>query len=105
MSRTIQNAVIRGVMLGREDHGIPTAFVQLDYDGRSQGFGGYGLDGAAMSVFVLGVLDTLEVESWEKLVGKPCRADAEHTTVHRIGHFLKDRWFDPKAAFAKEGVV
>lgn len=95
-----KNAVIRSVMLGREDHGIPTAMIGLDYgDSCQQGFGGWGLAGPAMSVFVLGVLDALEVETWEKLVGVSCRVEATYSNVARIGHLLKDKWFDPEEAF------
>lgn len=41
---TEQIAKIRSVSLGREDHGIFTCMVQLDYGGSGQGAGGYSLD-------------------------------------------------------------
>jgi hypothetical protein len=63
-------AVIKRTTLGREDHGIPTAFLHCEGESFSQGAGGYSLDGPYMTAFVMGVLDTLGVESWEKLPGK-----------------------------------
>lgn len=108
--RTIQNAVIESTMLGQEDHGILTCFLMLNYGGSGQGFGGWALDeprrdsadkflgrfGTAWGMqFIAGVLKVLEVSSWEKLPGTHCRADADHGKVYRIGHILKDRWFDP----------
>ena len=114
MSRRIQNAKITAVSLGYEDHGILTAFLTLDYGGTAQGFGGYGLDApplvrasglerqpsAACGAFVAGVLNTLEMREWSKLPGTIIRADSDHGKVSRIGHALKDRWFDPAEAFA-----
>ena len=45
MSREIVNARIRSTTLGVEDHGIFTAWLNLDYGGSGQGFGGWALDG------------------------------------------------------------
>lgn len=105
-----KNATITGTMLGREDHGIMTCFVYLDYGGVSQGFGGYALD-APVHIngefqgrvgtmfgceFICRLLETLDVESWEKLPGTPCRVEADNSKVHRIAHYLKDNWFRPE---------
>lgn len=104
--RAIKNAVIRKVTLGFHDGlgSIPTAMVHLDYAGSGQGFGGYCLKGTAAYDFIYGVLNALECDGWEKLVGESCRADADWGKVYRIGHFLKDQWFDPAITFAKEPV-
>lgn len=96
----IKNAVITRLMLGREDHNIPTAYIHLDYGGSGQAFGGFGFEGPGMGIFVLGVIDTLEVRSWEDLVGKSCRVKANHVGVHAIGHLLHDKWFTPSEALA-----
>lgn len=98
-----RNAKITGTFLGREDHGIFTAWVYLDYGGSGQGFGGRCLGGKYTHEFIDGVLEALNVESWEKLKGVPCRAEADHAHVHRIGHYLEDRWFDPREWDKKEG--
>lgn len=99
--RTIENATIASVNLGFHDGygSTPSAWVHLTYAyGGGQGMGGYGLGGKATHVFVYGVLDALKCESWERLKGLPCRVDHEFTKVHRIGHYLEDRWFDPAEA-------
>lgn len=101
-----RNAKIRSTHLGCEDHGIMTVWINLEWEGGGQGFGGYALDqweaarnkriGTAYGMqFIMAILDTLEVERWEKLVGTVVRIRAEYTKVHAIGHFLKDQWFDP----------
>ena len=104
-----KNATIESTFLGREDHRIMTAYLYLKYDGGGQGFGGYGLDTYNVAkkkreghvfcgVFILCVLNTLEVESWEKLPGTPCRVRASWNKVESIGHYLKDQWFSPAQA-------
>ncbi len=117
----IENARIKSTHLGEEDHGIFTAMLTLmTGESQAQGFGGYCLDtpkkdengtflrraGTAFGMeFVIQVLETLEVSSWEKLPGTYCRIDRESSScssgIRRIGHILKDRWFDPKE-LAKE---
>ena len=102
-----KNAVIESTMLGIEDHGIMTCFLYLDYGGTCQGFGGYSLDvfdknkdkriGTAWGTeFVRRVLETIEVDSWEKLKGKHCRVVSDYGKVYRVGHIIKDKWFDPE---------
>ena len=107
----IQNAKIESVSLGFEDHGILTCWLHLDYGGAGQGFGGYGfshdprgnghIGSPDLADYIIGILDTLEVDSWEKLPGKMVRADSTHDKVLRIGHLLKDRWFDPTKVLNK----
>ncbi len=105
--RKTKNAIIERTMLGIEDHGILTCVLTLDYGGVLQGFGTYELDeydeskkrrcGTAWGMeFVRRVLETLECESWEELRGKHCRAVADHCKVYRIGHIIKERWFEPE---------
>lgn len=97
-------------MLGYEDHGILTYFLYLDYGGSGQAFGGYALDEFArdeerkwsgrIPTSICGksikeILNVVGVEKWEDLKGKHIRVQAEHSKVHKIGHFLEDKWFDP----------
>ena len=111
-----KNANITRTMLGIEDHGIMSYSLTLDYGGSGQSFGGYCLDtpvkdddgkflgrkGVAYGAdTILKILETLEVSTWEKLPGTKCRVVATHTGVKKIGHLLKDKWFDP-AALAEE---
>ena len=103
-----KNAEIRSTMLGREGHGIFTYSIHLDFGGSGQGCGGYALDeplrdekdkfvkrvGTAFGMQqIIGLLDCLEVDDWESLVGQKVRVLADISKVHRIGHILKDRWF------------
>jgi hypothetical protein len=90
----ITNAKISKTMLGFEDHGLPTATIYLDYGGAGQGYGGFHLGGPYMNKFVVGVLKALDVERWEDLPGTPCRVEQEHSKIHRIGHYLEDKWFN-----------
>ena len=109
--KVIKNAVIESTMLGVEDHGIMTCFLNLNYGGSGQGFGGYGLDepikkngkfirrqGSAYGMeFIKRILETLEVETWEKLKGEKIRVEAEEWgEIYKIGHYIKDKWFEPK---------
>lgn len=109
--REIKNARIVRTTLGIEDHGILTCMIHLDYGGSGQGFGGWCLDepvrdnegnfkgrkGTAIGMqFIQGVIETLKVEDWENLIGTLCRVECDHSHVYRIGHFIEDKWFDPK---------
>lgn len=104
-----KNAVIESTTLGYEGHGIFSAYLQLSYGGSGQSFGGYAMDeyvgvrgergariGTAYGMdFIIAVMKTVGVESWEDLKGKHIRVTASSDKVHSIGHFLEDRWFDP----------
>lgn len=110
MSIEIKNAVIESTMLGDEDHGIFSCYLNLNYGGSGQSFGGYALDrhngernaksrriGTGYGCeFIKRILETLEVASWEKLPKTNIRVKAEGHKVHAIGHFLKDQWFSPE---------
>ena len=116
--REIKNARIGRTFLGMEDHGIFTFTLHLDYDGSGQGFGQHTLDepikkdgkflgrvGTAVGMdSIMKVLETLGVESWEKLPGTYLRADSDFGCVYRIGHITKDNWFDLKEHFKKWGI-
>jgi hypothetical protein len=110
----IKNAKIVSTSLGVEDHGIFTAYLHLDGGGWGGGFGGYSLDGPVKDTagkfegrvgsafgaeFIRRVLETLEVETWEKLPGTIVRVTSEGLggrAATTIGHAYKDRWFDPQ---------
>lgn len=92
---TNYNARIKDVTLGLEDHGIPTAYVTVEYDGGSvQGFGGYDLrPGSAMLNFVMGVQEAVGASDWSKLKGMYCRIGRPEHRIEAIGHIVEDRWF------------
>lgn len=104
----IKNAVIKGTMLGIEDHGIMTCMLYLDFGGSGQGFGGYALDswdrtlnrrvGTAYGTkFIMRVMEVVGVEKWEKLSGVYVRAKADHSKVYEIGNIIKNDWFNPSS--------
>jgi hypothetical protein len=115
-----ENAIIDSTMLGTEDHGIFTCWLSLTFDDTGQGFGGYGLDepihedgkfkgriGSAYGMdFIMGILKALSVESWEKLKGTHCRVERADRfgKITKIGHILKDQWFDPEALAEKHNI-
>lgn len=78
-----RNAIIRGASLTRDDHGVLSAWLDLDYSGEGQGFGGYAfylpkgykhhsLRGLA-GHFIYRILQIADVEKWDQLVGKTIR--------------------------------
>lgn len=91
-----QNATITGTMLGFEDHGIFTSSISLNFGGTTQGFGGYSLHhGNSAALFIEGVLNTLKLDAWEKLIGTNVRARRGATgRLEAIGHIIEDRWFE-----------
>jgi len=109
METTIENAKISSSKLGYEDHGVFTAMIFINGEGWGCGFGGYALDGWDEAEgrrigtrfgieFITEVLNTLGVGNWEDLPGTHVRVETEGIGggIRRIGHIIKDRWFDPK---------
>jgi hypothetical protein len=95
-----------------------TVYLHLVFDGTGQGFGGYAHDrpvkdaagmflrreGTAWGMEWIGrVMQTLEVETWEKLPGTIIRARHEGDRWGKlvaIGHAYKNRWFTPETDLA-----
>lgn len=113
----IKNAKIRSTMLGREDHGIMTWMIFIDFDmATTCGVGGYALDSydreSETRVFyaesmesVAKVLDVVGVDTWEQLPGKYIRFEDNGwgSTITKIGNIIEDKWFDLKEFFGKVG--
>jgi hypothetical protein len=77
----LELAKVESVDLFIEDHGILTLFVNLDYGGTHQGFGGYSLDGydetlkrrvgtAGGTDFILRILNMFKVSKLEDIKGR-----------------------------------
>lgn len=107
----VTNARIRSTMLGIEDHGIMTFFLNLEWSGAGQGFGGYCLDGKSGTVghsksiiSIRRILEVVGVEKWEDLKGKlvRIRKDDEWGQIKAIGHIIDDRWFDIEQFWKEE---
>lgn len=109
----IKNAKIRSTMLGREDHGIMTFMLYIDFDGYATcGVGGYALDqydpNSKIRVFnaksmevISKILDIVGVNSWEELPGKYIRFedDERGSYITKIGNIIEDKWIDFKEFF------
>jgi len=102
-----KNAIIKSAIIEIEDHGILTAWLNLDYGGGGQGFGGYALQSNGWDepgpniagLFIRRVLDTVGVREWNSLEGQTIRVKAEQAKIHEIGHIIKDDWFNPSEEF------
>ena len=104
----IKNAIIKSTMLGREDHGIMTFMIFVEFDKCvTCGVGGYMLDEydkeSNKRVFfffsmetISKVLDVVGVDRWEALPGKYIRIvdNGWGSTINKIGNIIEDKWFD-----------
>jgi hypothetical protein len=110
----IKNAVIESATITSDDHGLLSAWLQLNYGGSGQGFGGFALylpksfkHHTLLSPaghYIWRVMEVAEVTEWSKLPGKTIRVktDSERDFGGRIvavGHIVKDDWFDPEKDF------
>jgi len=105
-----KNALIDGARITRDDHGLLTAYLYLDYgDSGHQGFGGYSLYlpksfkhhniESCAGHFLWRCMEIADVEDWDQIKGKTVRVKAEHSKIHEIGHIVKDDWFNPAEDF------
>lgn len=112
MGKEIKNAVISSAIIDMGDRGLLTSWVNLDYGGSGQGFGGYSLylpksyshhtiKGDFAGHFIFRCMEIAGVESWDKMKGKTVRAEIENGLVVAIGHIVKDDWFCPSKDFEK----
>lgn len=111
MEREIKNAVIESAVLDIAERGLLTGWLQLDYGGSGQGFGGYALylpksfahhtleSGAGHWVYRC--CEIAGVGKWDQLKGKTIRVDSDGGQVYGIGHIVKDDWFYPEKDFEK----
>jgi hypothetical protein len=106
----VRNAVIKSARIDMGDRGLLTAWLDLDYGGSGQGFGGYSLYlpksyshhrlESVAGHFIFRVMEVAGVERWDQVPGKTVRVRAEHCGVEAIGHIVKDDWFCPADDFA-----
>ena len=107
MDTYIDNAKITGTMLGKEDHGIMTFYLYVEFDNGGCGYGGYVLDEydkaekrrfgtAAGMQAITEILDCVGVDTWEELTGSFIRCEHEGWggNIIRIGHLIKNKWLD-----------
>lgn len=104
----IRNAYIKNVSLSMADHGCLTFGIGIDTDHFYTVVGGYMIgrghlgakefDGISKYGLeaIMRIMGTIGVEKWEDLKGKYCRIvdDGWGSKVTKIGHVIKDKWFD-----------
>lgn len=103
---SVSNAIITSSSVEIEDHGILTCIIGLKGNGWGASFGGYALktDSNIASedftgFFIRRLLETVGGFALNGLKDKPCRIKLEDGTVVAIGHFIEDKWFNPKEEF------
>lgn len=103
----IRNAIITNTFLGREDHGIFTFYIGLEFSGAVCHIGGYALDApsdvegerkylhSGLEVISI-ILDVVGVNRWEDLKGKYIRVKDNGLSqpIHEIGNLMADKWFN-----------
>lgn len=106
------NAVIKSARITDDDHGLLTAWLDLDYGGSGQGFGGFVLylpksfkhhDKQGPNYaghFIWRVMEIAGASEWALVPGKTIRVRHDHSQVYAIGHIVKDDWFNPSEEFA-----
>ncbi len=107
-----KNAIIKSAKITSGDRGFLDCWLDLDYGGCGQGFGGWCLylpksfthhelkSFAGHHLFR--IMEIAGVESWDALPGKSIRVRANHSKVEEIGHIIKDDWYCPRKDFEKE---
>lgn len=107
-----RNAVIKSARITKDDHNLLTVWLDLDYGGTGQGFGGYtlylpesyshhkdSLKANYAGHFIWRVMEVAGAEHWDAVPGQTIRVKQEITGVHAIGHIVKDDWFCPSKDF------
>lgn len=118
MNTIIENGKIIGTVLGKEDHGIMTFCLSIEFESGVCGFGGYSLDGydakngkrvgsAAGMQAIAEILDCVGVTKWEDLTGTYIRCEHQDCgeKIIRIGNLIKDKWFSPEEFFARIAAI
>lgn len=111
---TIKNAIIRSADIRIDRDIFLSVWLNLDYGGAGQHFGGYILGGLPdvkagkhhempnlAADFIVQCMLMAGVEDFKNIVGKSIRvAIHENGDIAAIGHILKDEWYAPSLAIA-----
>lgn len=111
MSVETKNAVIEAARIGLNERGFLECDLTLNYGGSCQGFGGFALHlpqhythhtlNTAAGEYIMNVLKIADVDDFARLVGRCIRVSADWKKVYKIGHIVREEWFDPAAMFAQ----
>lgn len=109
----IRNVRIADTMLGREDHGIMTFQLCLEFGGCW--WGGYAIDSydkeTKSRIFtakgleaISKILEIVGVEKWEDLKGQYIRIEdnGRGSTIDTIGNLMEDKWFNIREFFGTD---
>lgn len=106
------NAIIKSTKISSEE-GLLEIWLDLDYGGSGQGFGGYALylpksfpnhkiNAGFAGHFIWRCMEIAGVTNWDDLIGKTVRVRKEHSKIHAIGHIIKNDWFSPYEDFKRD---
>jgi len=101
---------IKSTNLGKEDHGIMTFWLQFDFGGSGQGFGGYALDDyseeekrrigtAAGMDAIIQILRVCDVNNWEDIQGKTLYALYDNDEYGQLIKGIKGLPFESNKIF------
>jgi hypothetical protein len=107
----IKNAIIKNAKI-TTDNGFLDCWLELDYGGTCQGFGGYVLYlpktythhsiSSHAGHFIFRCMEVAGVATYDQLKGKSIRVKGNFAGIEAIGHIINDDWFCPKKDFDLE---
>jgi len=106
MEAKIKNAIIKNVKI-EANNGILTIWVDVDYGGSGQTFGGFNLYTPSEGLdtknytghFIWELLKISGVNDISKVKGKSIRIKSTYRNIESIGHIVNDIWFNPVEDF------
>jgi hypothetical protein len=108
----IKNAIIKSAKITSDDRGFLSVWLDLDYGGIGQGFGGWALylpksfkhhkqDGPA-GHFIYRCMEIAGVTEWSEMKGRTIRVKSSFEKISALGHIVNEDWFCPSDDFEKE---
>lgn len=112
-----KNAIITTAVITNEDHGWLSIWLNLNYGGSGQGFGGHALwnptsalklldekasvkfTGDLTGLWIWRIMQICDVHKWADVSGSMIRVKAHSNGVNAIGHYLNDEWFEPSLEY------
>jgi len=111
----MKNAIIKSATITCTDRGFLECWLNLDYGGIEQQFGGLVLylpkSFAHHEIlspaghFLFRVMEIAGVTKWDDLKGRTIRVKADYSRIEAIGHIIKNDWFCPSEDFRHDKLV